>query len=137
MRPRAGKADNTAGTPLQFKNKTGLIRLYIAGLPLRSCWTIGLPSVGGPPNVRFIVSGSSRIRTHDLVITVRTCYRCATLTPKYYFVSDSHMISEHFMQYFCVGGKDRKYVKLNYNINQVESGNLEHVRYNVYQNNKR
>ena len=26
----------------------------ITGLPLRSCWTIGLPCVGGPPNVRFL-----------------------------------------------------------------------------------
>ena len=29
----------------------------------------------------FFVSGSSRIRTHVLVITMRTCYRYATSTP--------------------------------------------------------
>ena len=36
----------------------------------------------GLPIVRFFVSGSSRIRTQVLVITMRMCYRCATLTPK-------------------------------------------------------
>ena len=38
---------------LFFFFSTGLIQLYIAGLPLRSCSTIGLPSVGGPPNFHF------------------------------------------------------------------------------------
>ena len=38
--------------PLGFS--TGLVQLYIAGLPLRSCWTIGAPSVQGAfPNVQF------------------------------------------------------------------------------------
>ena len=32
----------------------GLVQLYIAGLPLRSCWTTGAPSVQGAfPNVQF------------------------------------------------------------------------------------
>ena len=35
---------------------TGLVHIYITGLPLRSCQTIGLPSVGGSPNVRFSVA---------------------------------------------------------------------------------
>ena len=35
----------------------------------------------GASQCLFFVSGSSRIRTHVLVITMRTCYRCATLTP--------------------------------------------------------
>ena len=54
-----------------FFLSTGLVRLYIAGLPLRSCQTIGAPPVQGSPNVRFFVSGSSRIRTHVLIITKR------------------------------------------------------------------
>ena len=48
---------------------TGLVRLYIAGLPLTSCqdyWATFLWR--GSPNVCFFVSGSSRIRTHILVI---------------------------------------------------------------------
>ena len=44
---------------------TGLVRLYIAGLPLRSCRTIRAPSVQGSAQCAFFfVSGSSRIRTH-------------------------------------------------------------------------
>ena len=42
--------------------------------------TLGPPSVQGVPQCLIFVSGSSRIRTHVLVITMRTCYRCATLT---------------------------------------------------------
>ena len=53
--------------------------LYIAGLPLRSCRTIGAPSVQGSAHCGFFVYGSSMIRTHVLVITMRKCYRCATL----------------------------------------------------------
>ena len=52
----------------------------IAGLPLRSCWTIGLPSVGGVSQCLIFVSGHSRIRTHVLVIAMQTSYHCATLT---------------------------------------------------------
>ena len=55
---------------------TGLVRLYIAGFPLRFCRTIGAPSV---PNVRYFVHGSSG--THVLTLTRRTFYRYAMLTP--------------------------------------------------------
>ena len=71
------------GCSKQFwKNKipvfsTGLVLLYIAGLPLRSCWTIGLPSV--VPQCPFFVSGHSGIQTHVLGITMHMCYHCATL----------------------------------------------------------
>ena len=54
-----------------FFFSTGLVRLYIAGLPLRSCWTTGPPSVcvcvwgggggGGGLSVSIFVSGHSRI----------------------------------------------------------------------------
>ena len=57
---------------------TGLVRLYIAGLPLRSCWTSGPPSEGGgegSSQCPFFISGSSGIRTHFLLITVQTLYR--------------------------------------------------------------
>ena len=58
---------------LFFCFSTGLVRLYIAGLPLRSCRTIGAPSVQGSAQCPFFsVSGSSRIRTHILVIRRRT-----------------------------------------------------------------
>ena len=56
---------------------TGLVRLYIAGLPLISCQTMQ----GVLPNVCFFIFGSSRIRNHILVITMRTSYRCSPLTP--------------------------------------------------------
>ena len=36
----------------------------------------------GVPQCLFFVSGHSRIRTHFLGITMRTCYHCATLTFK-------------------------------------------------------
>ena len=62
-----------------FCFSTGLVQLYIDGLPLRSCQTIGAPSVQGSAQCPFFVSGSSRIRTHVLVITMRTCCLCATL----------------------------------------------------------
>ena len=51
---------------------TCLVRLYIAGLPLRSCpdyWATFL--CRGSPNVCFFVSGRSRIRTHVLIIRKR------------------------------------------------------------------
>ena len=47
--------------------------------------TLGPPSVQGVPQCLIFVSGSSSIRTHVLVITMRTYYRCATLTPKRHF----------------------------------------------------
>ena len=37
----------------------------------------------GASQCPFFVSGSNRIRTHALVVTMRTCYRCSTLTPSY------------------------------------------------------
>ena len=40
---------------------TGLVQLNIAGLPLRSCQTIGAPSVQGSAQCPFFVSGSCRI----------------------------------------------------------------------------
>ena len=61
---------------------TGLVQLYIAGLPLRSCWTIVAPSVQGSTQCLFFVSGSGRIQTHVLIIARQACYRYATLTPK-------------------------------------------------------
>ena len=36
-----------------FVFSTGLVRLYIAGLPLRSCRTIGAPSVQGSTHCAF------------------------------------------------------------------------------------
>ena len=36
-----------------FPPPTGLVRLYIAGLPLRSCRTIGAPSVQGSAHCAF------------------------------------------------------------------------------------
>ena len=55
---------------------TGLVHLYIAGLPLRSCRTSGAPSVQGSAQCEFFsVSGSSRIRTHVLVIRRRSLNR--------------------------------------------------------------
>ena len=36
-----------------FGFSTGLVRLYIAGLPLRSCRTIGAPSVQGSAQCAF------------------------------------------------------------------------------------
>ena len=41
----------------------------------------------GASQCLFFVSGSSRIRTHILVITMRMCYRYATLTPIIYHVN--------------------------------------------------
>ena len=38
---------------LFFFSSTGLVRLYIAGLPLRSCRTIGAPSVQGSAQYAF------------------------------------------------------------------------------------
>ena len=38
-----------------FVFSTGLVRLYIAGLPLRSCRTIGAPSVQGSTQCAFTV----------------------------------------------------------------------------------
>ena len=64
-----------------FYFSTGLVRLNIAGLPLWSCpdpWATYCG--GGPPMSVFFVSGSSRIRTHVLVIAMRTCYGYSTLT---------------------------------------------------------
>ena len=40
---------------LFFCFSTGLVRLYIAGLPLRSCRTIGNLLCRGLPNVRFFL----------------------------------------------------------------------------------
>ena len=37
----------------QYFDITEMANFNVAGLPLRFYWTIGLPSVGGPPNVRF------------------------------------------------------------------------------------
>ena len=61
----------------------GLVRLYIAGLPLRSCPDHWANFCEGVPQCLISVSGISRIRTHVLDIAMRTCYRCATLTPNY------------------------------------------------------
>ena len=55
-----------------FIFSTGLVRLYIAGLPLRSCpdyWATF--SAEGVPQCPFFVSCSSRIRTQVLIITKR------------------------------------------------------------------
>ena len=66
---------------------TGLVQLYFACLPLRSCWTtIGPPSVyvrggGGGAIVHIFVAGSSGIGTYVIDITMRTPYRYSTLTP--------------------------------------------------------
>ena len=56
---------------------TGLVRLYIAGLPLRSCQTIGAPSVPGSAQCLFfsflVAAGlEPRVCTHFLVIRKRT-----------------------------------------------------------------
>ena len=48
-----------------FVFSTGLVQLYIARLPLRSCWTIRVPSVQGAIPMSIFVSGSSRIQTHS------------------------------------------------------------------------
>ena len=61
---------------------TGLVRLDIASLPLRSCQTIGAPSVQGSAQCLFYsFMAAAGFETHILVITMRTSYRCATLTP--------------------------------------------------------
>ena len=48
---------------------TGLVRLYIAGLPLRSCRTIGAPSVQGSSQCSFFsffsLLGDSNPRAGD------------------------------------------------------------------------
>ena len=64
-----------------FGFSTGLVRLYIAGLPLRSCWTIGPPSEGSAQCPFFVSAGSSGTRTHVLYLMRRTRYHYAMLTP--------------------------------------------------------
>ena len=61
----------------------GLVRFYIAGLPLRSCPDHWATFCEGVLQCFIFVSGISRIRTHVLDIAMQTCYRCATLTPNY------------------------------------------------------
>ena len=58
---------------------TGLVWLYIAGLPLRSCRTIGAPSVQGSAQCPFFsFLAAAGFETHVLVLTMQTSYRCAT-----------------------------------------------------------
>ena len=56
-----------------FSFPTGLIQLYIAGLPLRCCWTIGGTFCSGPVPIntaqcKSVVPDSAGIGTHNLLI---------------------------------------------------------------------
>ena len=66
---------------------TGLVRLYIAGLPLRSCWTIGLPSVGGSPNVRFSFLVTSGFEPTSWVLPCRRATTAPLWPPRNIFFS--------------------------------------------------
>ena len=59
------------------------VQLYIAGLPLRSCLDPWATFCRGVPQCLIFVSGSGGIRTHVPMITMRTHYHYATLTPHY------------------------------------------------------
>ena len=76
---------------LLFGFSTGLVRHYIAGLPLRSCPDPWATFCGGVPQCLIFVSSSIRIRTHVLVITMQMCYRYANLTPISYKLTASSL----------------------------------------------
>ena len=52
------------GEDFPFGFSTSLVQLYIAGLPLRSCWIIGAPSVQGVfPTSIFVADAGTRTQT--------------------------------------------------------------------------
>ena len=74
-----------------FCFSTGLVRLYIAGLPLRSCRTIGAPSVQGSAHCAFfpflvaagfgptsLSLGGGRLNRYPILTPCRT-WRCASV----------------------------------------------------------